>query len=71
MKRRLLIIDTVRKHWELETLHVERLEKDKREDYCFLSGEALCQYILRRDLSTMVIARGPLPFLSGNKTTIG
>jgi len=34
-------------------------------------GEALCQTLLREDPETMVIARGPMPFLSGNKTTVG
>jgi aldehyde:ferredoxin oxidoreductase len=71
MHRRLLIIDPSTQAWRLETLQVETLEKDAREDYFVLSGEALCQYLLRRDPSTLVIARGPMPFLSGNKTSVG
>ncbi|MDY7075991.1 MAG: aldehyde ferredoxin oxidoreductase N-terminal domain-containing protein [Chloroflexota bacterium] len=71
MYRRLLLIDPVTPSWRLETLQVERLEKDPREDYFVLSGETLCQYLLRRDPGTLVIARGPLPFLSGNKASAG
>jgi hypothetical protein len=50
----------------LETLQVEMLEKDPRQDYFVLSGEALCQYLLRHRPGALVIARGPMPFLSGN-----
>jgi aldehyde:ferredoxin oxidoreductase len=71
MNRRLLLIDPTAERWRLETLHVETLEKDPREDYFVLSGEALCQYLLRRDSGVLVIARGPLPFLSGNKASVG
>ena len=69
--RRLLLIDSAAQHWRLETLQVETLEKDPREDYFILSGETLCQYLLRRDPGALVIARGPLPFLSGNKASVG
>jgi aldehyde:ferredoxin oxidoreductase len=31
----------------------------------------LCQYLLRRDSGALIIARGPLPFLSGNKASVG
>ncbi len=71
MNRRLLLIDPIAGHWRLETLQVETLEKDPREDYFVLSGETLCQYLLRRDPQALVIARGPLPFLSGNKASVG
>jgi aldehyde:ferredoxin oxidoreductase len=71
MKRRLLLIDPAAGRWRLETLQVETLEKDPREDYFVLSGETLCQYLLRREPDALVIARGPLPFLSGNKTSVG
>jgi hypothetical protein len=71
MHRRLLLIDPSAQSWRLEALHVETLEKDPREDYFVLSGEALCQYLLRRDPGTLVIARGPMPFLSGNKASVG
>jgi hypothetical protein len=71
MYRRLLLLDPATHRWRLETLPVETLEKDPREDYFVLSGEALCQYLLRRDPGALVVARGPLPFLSGNKATIG
>ena len=71
MNRRLLLIDPAAERWRLETLQVERLEKDPREDYFVLSGETLCQYLLRRDPDALVIARGPLPFLAGNKATVG
>jgi aldehyde:ferredoxin oxidoreductase len=71
MKRRLLLVDAVAERWRLETLQVETLAKDAREDYFALSGETLCQYMLRRDPGALVIARGPLPFLSGNKASVG
>jgi len=71
MNRRLLLIDPAAHRWRLETLQVETLEKDPREDYFVLSGETLCQHLLRRDRSALVIARGPMPFLSGNKTSVG
>jgi aldehyde:ferredoxin oxidoreductase len=71
VNRRILIIDSFTEHWRLETLQVETLEKDPREDYLVLSGEALCQYLLRRDANALVIARGPMPFLSGNKASVG
>lgn len=71
MNRRLLLIDSAARSWCLETLHVETLEKDPREDYFILSGEALCQYLLRRDPDMFIIARGPMPFLSGNKVSVG
>ena len=71
MNRRILLIDPATRRWRLETLQVETLEKDPREDYFVLSGEALCQYLLRRDPDALVIARGPLPFLSGNKASVG
>ncbi len=71
MKRRLLFIAPATRRWRLETLQVETLEKDARHDYFLLSGEALCQYLLRRDPEALIVARGPLPFLSGNKTTVG
>ncbi len=71
MQRKLLHIDTAAGSWRLETLQAEELEKDGREEYLFLSGETLCQYLLRRDPAALIIARGPLPFLAGNKATVG
>jgi aldehyde:ferredoxin oxidoreductase len=71
MHRRLLLIDSAARRWRLETLQIETLDKDSREDYFVLSGEALCQYLLRRDRGVLVIARGPMPFLSGNKASVG
>lgn len=71
MKRHLLVIDAARQSFRLQSLPVETLEKDPREDYFLLSGEALCQYLLREDHEAMILARGPMPFLSGNKITIG
>jgi aldehyde:ferredoxin oxidoreductase len=55
----------------METLAVESLEKDPREEYLVLSGEPLCQYLLRRAPDSLIIARGPTPFLTGNKATVG
>lgn len=71
MNRRLLHLDPAARRWRLETLQAERLDKDPREDYFVLNGEALCQYLLRRDPQTLIIARGPLPFISGNKASVG
>lgn len=71
MNRRLLLIDPSARRWRLETLRGETLEKDPRQDYFVLSGETLCQYLLRRDPGALIIACGPLPFLSGNKATVG
>jgi hypothetical protein len=71
MNRRILIIDPSAERWWLEALHVETLEKDPREDYLVLSGETLCQCLLRRAPNALVIARGPMPFLSGNKASVG
>lgn len=71
MKRRVLRVDPPAGRWRLETLDAGRLEKDPREDYGPLGGETLCQYVLRHTANALVIARGPMPFLSGNKVTVG
>ncbi len=71
MVRRIALIDTDRHLYRLETLHAERLAHDDRESYLTLHGEALCQYLLRRDPRAMVIARGPFAYLAGNKVTVG
>jgi aldehyde:ferredoxin oxidoreductase len=71
MRRRLLIVDAALRTWRLETLRVETLDHDERQEYLTLHGEALCQYLLRRDPGCLAIARGPLPFLAGNKATVG
>lgn len=71
MNRRLLVLDTARQVYRLETLRLETLPHDEREAYLTLHGEALCQYLLRRDPSSMVIARGPFAFMAGNKATVG
>jgi aldehyde:ferredoxin oxidoreductase len=62
--RRLLILDPERRRYRLRLLQ-------PNADDPLLSGEALCQSLLREDPGALVIARGPLPFLSGNKTTLG
>lgn len=71
MKRRILHIFTGMKEWRLETLHTDKLKQEPHEDYFVLGGEPLCQYLLRRDKNSLIIARGPLPFITGNKTTVG
>lgn len=71
MNRRMLVIDPASRRWRLWTLGVETLQKDPREDYFVLSGETLCQYVLRRDPGGLIIARGPMAFLSGNKASVG
>jgi aldehyde:ferredoxin oxidoreductase len=69
--RRLLILDAGRRGFHLRSLQPQALDTDPRADYLLLSGEALCQYLLREDEGAMVLARGPTPFLSGNKMTVG
>ncbi|MFP4346058.1 MAG: aldehyde ferredoxin oxidoreductase N-terminal domain-containing protein [Anaerolineales bacterium] len=69
--RRLLILEPTAQRYRLRTLHPATLEHDPREEYGPLSGEALCQYLLREDPEVLVLARGPLAFLSGNKMTVG
>ncbi|MFN2154931.1 MAG: aldehyde ferredoxin oxidoreductase N-terminal domain-containing protein, partial [Anaerolineae bacterium] len=71
MKRRILLLDATAERYHLETHRVETLPHDEREDYFTLHGEALCQYLLRRDPASLVIARGPMAFLAGNKATVG
>jgi aldehyde:ferredoxin oxidoreductase len=62
--RRLLILEPGRRRYRLRLL-------EPSIDCFLLSGEALCQRLLREDPDIMVFARGPMPFLSGNKTTVG
>lgn len=69
--RRLLILDPVQRRHRLRLLRPGMLATDPRADYSLLSGEALCQYLLCENRNALVIARGPMPFLSGNKTTVG
>ena len=68
---RLLTVDVSRRRYQLRTLVPGQAWHDPRDDYTILGGEALCQFILREDATALVIARGPLPFLAGNKTTVG
>ena len=68
---RLLVIDAARQRYHLRTLRAASVSHDPRDDYTLLGGESLCQSILREDPGALVIARGPLPFLAGNKTTVG
>ena len=69
--RRLLMLDTKRRRYRLRLLNPVVLNQEPNADYLLLHGEALCHYLLREDPAAQIIARGPLPFLSGNKTTIG
>ncbi|NIV39952.1 MAG: hypothetical protein GWN58_64270, partial [Anaerolineae bacterium] len=69
--RRLLIVDTERKRWRLRSLRPGASAADPHTDYSLLSGEALCQFLLRDNLDDLIISRGPMPFLSGNKATVG
>jgi aldehyde:ferredoxin oxidoreductase len=71
MKHRLLNINPNQQSYRLQSLRVETLPHDEREEYLTLHGEALCQYLLRRYPASLIIARGPLAFLAGNKTTVG
>jgi aldehyde:ferredoxin oxidoreductase len=69
--RRVLVLDPKQRRHRLRLLYPGRLDADPRANYLLLSGEALCQYLLREDPGALVIARGPMPFLSGNKTAVG
>jgi len=71
MKRRLLVINACQRTYRLETVRVETMPHDEREAYLTLHGEALCQYLLRRDATALIVARGPMAFLAGNKATVG
>lgn len=71
MKRRIIIIKASAKTWYVHTLDSTALDSDPREDYFLLSGETLCQYLLKKDPHSMIIAGGPLPYLSGNKISVG
>ena len=70
MRRKLLYINPRRQRFWLQALETTSLDKDPREEYLTLHGEALGQYVLRCDKDAVVIARGPLPFLPGNKATV-
>jgi aldehyde:ferredoxin oxidoreductase len=73
--RRLLILEPEQRRYRLRLLHPLALDKETRAEVLaqgyLLSGEALCQRLLREDPEAIVFARGPMPFLSGNKTTVG
>ncbi|MGD8625997.1 MAG: aldehyde ferredoxin oxidoreductase N-terminal domain-containing protein, partial [Anaerolineae bacterium] len=62
--RRLLILEPGRRRYRLRLL-------PPPADLPLLGGEALCHVLLRESPRAWVIARGPLPFLSGNKATVG
>ncbi len=70
VSRRLLIVNSETRSFYLRSILVGA-QHDNREDYGLMGGESLCQYILREDPAALIIARGPLPFLPGNKTTVG
>ena len=62
--RRLLFLEPSQRRYRLQLLEPDA-------SYLLASGEALCHLLLRQYPGALVIARGPLPFLSGNKTTVG
>jgi aldehyde:ferredoxin oxidoreductase len=68
---RLLILEPARRRYRLRVVNPALLGEDAGAGRWLLGGEALCQFLLREDPSALVIARGPMPFLSGNKTTVG
>ena len=69
--RRLLILEPERRRHRLRQLRPGGLAADPRADYSLLSGESLCQFLLRGTPGALILARGPMPFLSGNKMTVG
>jgi aldehyde:ferredoxin oxidoreductase len=62
--RRLLILEPARRRYHLRLL-------EPAAHLPLLSGEVLCHTLLREEPDALVVARGPMPFLSGNKTTVG
>ncbi|MGD8398512.1 MAG: aldehyde ferredoxin oxidoreductase N-terminal domain-containing protein, partial [Anaerolineae bacterium] len=62
--RRLLVLDAARRRYHLRLLA-------PTADVPLLGGEALCHVVLREDPGCLILARGPMPFLSGNKLTVG
>jgi aldehyde:ferredoxin oxidoreductase len=62
--RRLLVLEPGQRCYRLRLLQ-------PTADLPLLGGEALCHTLLREDPEALIIARGPLPFLSGNKATVG
>ncbi|MBD3320437.1 MAG: hypothetical protein GF350_05000 [Chitinivibrionales bacterium] len=71
MYRRILHIDPFKQAWHFERLCIEQCKNDPRHDYFILSGETLCQYLLRRNTAALVIAGTPIPYISGVKSCIG
>jgi len=72
--RHLLIVDAARRQFYLQLIDSSapsRSATDALEMYFTLSGEALAHYLLRRRREALVLARGPLPYLAGNKLTVG
>ncbi|MGC9469655.1 MAG: aldehyde ferredoxin oxidoreductase N-terminal domain-containing protein [Anaerolineae bacterium] len=69
--RRILVLRPHARDYRLRALSVAAVSQDPREDSLLLWGEALCHVLLRDDPSSLVIARGPLAFLPGNKATVG
>jgi aldehyde:ferredoxin oxidoreductase len=62
--RRLLILEPALRRYRLRLLGPDT-------GSLLFNGEALSQQLLREDPGALIIARGPMPFLSGNKTTVG
>ncbi|MGC9347589.1 MAG: aldehyde ferredoxin oxidoreductase C-terminal domain-containing protein [Anaerolineae bacterium] len=69
--RRLLLLSPADRRYRLRTLRLADLHLGGGEDALLLWGEALAHYLLREDPGAVVVARGPLAFLSGNKATVG
>ena len=68
---KILVLEAATRRYRLRTLRPGNLDQDAPATYLLPSGEALCQYVLRENPEALVIARGPLAFLAGNKTTVG
>lgn len=68
--RRILFLEPARQRYRLRLLAPSA-------DLLLLGGEALCHVLLSEVLNqpqarnSLVVARGPVPFLPGNKTTVG
>ena len=71
IERQVLWIDTTAQSWHLEIIENNKIGIGSRENYLVLSGETLCHYLLCRSPDTLIIARGPLPYMTGNKATVG
>jgi aldehyde:ferredoxin oxidoreductase len=69
--KRILIINSAARTWRLRTIQPGDLPAGMQFSIDLLSGEALAQFFLMEDPGQLVLARGPMVYLAGNKLTVG